>query len=84
LVLATNKGGRDVPGEAKQRGLEATLHTGAELEAVPAEAAGFPPDLLARIPRLIKPVARAQRSKMRNGTAGWVRTTDLRFHKPAL
>jgi hypothetical protein len=32
-VLATNKGGRDVPGEAKQRGLEATLHTGAELEA---------------------------------------------------
>ena len=39
--------------EAKQRGLEVTLRTGAELEAVLAEAAAFPPDLLARIPQLI-------------------------------
>ena len=39
--------------EAKQRGLEVTLRTGVELEAVLAEAAAFPPDLLARIPQLV-------------------------------
>jgi hypothetical protein len=38
--------------EAKQRGLEVTLRTGAELEAILAEAAAFPPHLLARIPQL--------------------------------
>jgi tripartite-type tricarboxylate transporter receptor subunit TctC len=38
--------------EAKQRGLEVTLRTGAELDAVLAEAAAFPPHLLARIPQL--------------------------------
>ena len=39
--------------EAKQSGLEVTLRTGQELEAVLAEAAAFPPDLLARIPQLV-------------------------------
>ena len=38
--------------EAKRRGLEVTLRTGAELEAILAEAAAFPPHLLARIPQL--------------------------------
>jgi hypothetical protein len=54
-MLATNKGMRDETFrvEAKQRGLEVTLRTGAQLDAVLAEAAAFPPDLLARIPRLI-------------------------------
>jgi hypothetical protein len=54
-MLATNKGMRDETFrvEAKQRGLEVTLRTGAELDAVLAEAAAFPPDLLARISRLI-------------------------------
>jgi tripartite-type tricarboxylate transporter receptor subunit TctC len=40
--------------EAKQRGLEVTLRTGAELEAVLAAAAAFPPHLLARIPQLTR------------------------------
>jgi hypothetical protein len=53
-MLATNKGqaGRDVAGGGEAA--EVTLRTGAELDAVMlAEAAAFPPDLLARIPRLI-------------------------------
>jgi hypothetical protein len=52
-MLATNKGqaGRDVAGRGEAA--EVTLRTGAELDAVLAEAAAFPPDLLARIPRLI-------------------------------
>ncbi|MCC6888789.1 MAG: hypothetical protein IT536_09665 [Hyphomicrobiales bacterium] len=38
--------------EAKQRGLEVTARSGAALAAIVAEAAAFPPHLLARIPQL--------------------------------